>query len=149
MSNCDVGSGGFRLPCNIVAEHGIEDCDHLSHDCDDDDFGFLVGCGEAIVEDFDGGIVSACAESGHVKDVTDWHATAIDAAMAPELTAIEVVRRETDEGGDLLAAHLPKFRQQGDEGKARIGAIGCKGVFWRSCEQLHSTQVCGVSRRRA
>jgi hypothetical protein len=28
-------------------------------------------------------------------------------------------------------------------------AIGCSGVFCRSCEQLHSTQVCGVSRRRA
>ena len=28
-------------------------------------------------------------------------------------------------------------------------AIGCSGVFWsRSREQLHSTQVCGVSRRR-
>ena len=27
-------------------------------------------------------------------------------------------------------------------------AIGCKGVFWRSCEALHSTQVCGVSARR-
>ena len=25
-------------------------------------------------------------------------------------------------------------------------AIGCSGVFCRSCEQLHSTQVCGVSR---
>ena len=24
-------------------------------------------------------------------------------------------------------------------------AIGCSGVFCRSCEQLHSTQVCGVS----
>jgi hypothetical protein len=27
-------------------------------------------------------------------------------------------------------------------------AIGCSGVFWRSCEQLHSTQVCGVSESR-
>ena len=28
-------------------------------------------------------------------------------------------------------------------------AIGCSGVFCRSCEQLHSTQVCGVSASRA
>jgi hypothetical protein len=27
-------------------------------------------------------------------------------------------------------------------------AIGCNGEFCRSCEQLHSVQVCGVSRRR-
>ena len=26
--------------------------------------------------------------------------------------------------------------------------IGCSGVFCRSCEQLHSTQVCGTSRSR-
>jgi hypothetical protein len=24
--------------------------------------------------------------------------------------------------------------------------IGCSGVFCESCEQLHSSQVCGVSR---
>ena len=28
-------------------------------------------------------------------------------------------------------------------------AIGCSGVFCKSCEQLHSTQVCGVSPSRA
>ena len=56
MSNCDVGSGGFRLPCNIVAEHGIEGCDHLSHDGDDNDFGLFVDRGETVVEDLEGGI---------------------------------------------------------------------------------------------
>ena len=28
-------------------------------------------------------------------------------------------------------------------------AIGCSGVFCKSCEQFHSTQVCGTSRSRA
>jgi hypothetical protein len=28
-------------------------------------------------------------------------------------------------------------------------AIGCSGVFCKSCEQLHSTQVCGTSPSRA
>ena len=27
-------------------------------------------------------------------------------------------------------------------------AIGCSGVFCKSCEQLHSTQVCGMSASR-
>jgi hypothetical protein len=45
MSNCVVRSCGSRLPCKIVADHGIEGSDHLSHDSDDNDFGFLVGCG--------------------------------------------------------------------------------------------------------
>src|SRR5262245_13782062 len=49
MSNCVVGSGGSRLPCSTIAEHRVEGCDHFSHDGDDDDLGFFVGVGEAIV----------------------------------------------------------------------------------------------------
>jgi len=30
MSNGDVGSGGFGLPGDVVAQHGVEGCDHLS-----------------------------------------------------------------------------------------------------------------------
>src|SRR5262249_11412301 len=55
MSNCVVGSGGLRLPYSIIAEHSVEGCDHFSHDGDDDDLGFVVGVGEAIVEGFEGG----------------------------------------------------------------------------------------------
>src|SRR5947208_343715 len=47
----------------------------------------------------------------------DRHAAAVDAAMPPELAAIEVVWGETDEGGDLLAAHAAELWQQGDEGE--------------------------------
>src|SRR3954469_16728882 len=42
---------------------------------------------------------------------------AVDAAMSLELAAIEVVWGETDEGGDLLAAHAAELWQQGDEGE--------------------------------
>ena len=115
MSNCDVGSGCSRLPCGIVAEHGIKGSDHLSHDGDDDDFRFFVGCGETIVEDLEHRIVSARTESGHVEDITDRHSAAIDAAMSFEFTTVEVVRRNSDESRDLLAAHLPELRQQGDK----------------------------------
>src|SRR5215510_4996951 len=55
MSNCVVGSGGSWLPCSTIAEHSVEGCDHFSHDGDDDDLGFFVGVGEAIVEGFEGG----------------------------------------------------------------------------------------------
>ena len=95
MSNCVFCSGGFGLPRDIVAEHGIEGCDHLSHDRDDGDFGLFVGGGEAIVEDFESWVVSACAESSHVEDVTDWHTTTVDAAMSPEPAAVEVVGCKT------------------------------------------------------
>src|SRR5262245_29334967 len=115
MSNCVVGSGGSWLPCSTIAEHSVEGCDHFSHDGDDDDLGFFVGGGEAFVEGFEGGTVTACAEGGHVEDVTDRHPTTVDAAVSLELAAVEVIGCEADEGGDLFAAHLPEFWQQGDE----------------------------------
>src|SRR5204862_3316382 len=91
MSNCVVGSGGSRLPCSTVAEHCVEGCDHFSHDGDNDDLGFFVGGGEAFVEGFEGGTVTACAEGGHVEDVTDRHPTTVDAAVSLELATVEVI----------------------------------------------------------
>src|SRR5262249_35894910 len=91
LRNCVVGSGGSWLPCSTIAEHSVEGCDHFSHDGDDDDLGFFVGVGEAIVEGFEGGTVSACAEGGHVEDVTDRHPTTVDAAVSLELAAVEVI----------------------------------------------------------
>jgi hypothetical protein len=41
-----LASGGFGLPGDVVAQHGVEGCDHLAHDGDDDDFGLFVGGGE-------------------------------------------------------------------------------------------------------
>src|SRR6516162_8556284 len=131
VSNCVVGSGGSRLPCGAIAEHSVEGCDHFSHDGDDDHLGFFVGGGEAFVEGFEGGTVTACAEGGHVEDVTDRHPTTVDAAVSLELAAVEVIGCEADEGGDLFAAHLPEFRQQGDEceGQHRADA-------WHGSQQL-------------
>src|SRR5215471_2105837 len=122
MSNCVVGSGGSWLPCSTIAEHSVEGCDHFSHDGDDDDLGFFIGGGEAFVEGFEGGTVTACAEGGHVEDVTDWHPTTIDAAVSLEFAAVEVIGCEADEGGDLFAAHLPEFWQQGDEREGQHAA---------------------------
>src|SRR5262249_41532697 len=98
-SLCVVGSGGSWLPCSTIAEHSVEGCDHFSHDGDDDDLGFFVGGGEAFVEGFEGGTVTACAEGGHVEDVTDRHPTTIDAAVSLELSAVEVIWCKADEGG--------------------------------------------------
>src|SRR5262245_54870763 len=66
MSNCVVGSGGSWLPCSTIAEHGVEGCDHFSHDGDDDDLGFFVGGGEAFVEGFEGGTVTAKAATATI-----------------------------------------------------------------------------------
>jgi hypothetical protein len=131
MSNCVVGSVGLRLPGSIIAEHSVEGSDHFSHDGDDDDLGFLVGVGKTVGEGLESGIVSACAEDCHVEDVTDRHPTTVDTSVSPELATVEVVWCETDESGDLLAAHLPEFWQQGDEREGQHRADA-----WHRSEQL-------------
>src|SRR5688572_28653597 len=83
MSNC-VGSSGLWLPANAVAQHGVERGDHLAHDGDDDDLGLLARSGEALVECFEGGVITASAEGSHVEDVSDRHAAAVDAAVRSE-----------------------------------------------------------------
>jgi hypothetical protein len=59
------------------------------------------------------------SEGGHVEDISDRHSTPEDAAVSPELAAVEIVWCKTDERGYLLAAHLPEFWQQGDERKGQ------------------------------
>src|SRR5262249_24264031 len=115
MSNCVVDSGGSRLPCSAIAEHSVAGCEHLSHDGQDDDLASFVVGDEASVEGCEGWTVRDWTEGGHVKDVTDRHPATIDAAVSLELAAVEVIWCEADEGGDLLAAHLPEFWQQRDE----------------------------------
>src|SRR3954463_2573668 len=87
MSNCVGGLVGLGLPEDAIAQHGVQGCDHLAHDGDDDDLGLLARRGEAITEGFESGVVAARTEGGHVEDVTDGHTAAVDAAMAPELAA--------------------------------------------------------------
>ena len=118
MSNCVVGSDGGGTPLGVVTEHSVEGYDHLAHHSNDDDLGLFASGGEALGEGFKSGIVSACAQGCHVENVTRRHTTPIDTAVSFELSAIEVVWRETDEGSDLLAIDLAELRQRSEE---RIG----------------------------
>jgi hypothetical protein len=105
-SNCVVGSDGGGTPLGVVTKHGVEGHNHLAHHSNDDDLGLFASGGEALGEGFKSGTVSACAQGCHVENVTRRHTTAIDTAVSFELSAIEVVWRETDEGSDLLAIDL-------------------------------------------
>src|SRR4051794_28607747 len=112
MSNY-VCSSTLGLPASAVAQHGVKRGDHLAHDGDKDDLGRLAGGGEAVVECFEGGVVTAGAEGCHVEDVSDRHASAVDAAVSAQLAAVEIVGRETDQRGDLFAAHACKPKVNG------------------------------------
>ena len=48
----------------------------------------------------------------HVERVADAETTATDVALPAEPATIEVVRRQADQRGDLLAADLAEFGQQ-------------------------------------
>ena len=108
MSNC-VGSSGYGLLASAVAQH------ELAHIGDKEDLRLLAGSGGAVVECFEGGVVTAGTEGRHGEDVSERHAAAVDAAMSAELAGVEIEGREIDEGGDLFTAHAPDLRQQGDE----------------------------------
>src|SRR3954453_11122237 len=142
MSNCVGGLFELGLPEDAIAQHGVQGCDHLAHDGDDDDLGLLARRGEAITEGFESGVVAAGAEGGHVEDVTHRHAAAVDAAMSPELAAIEVVWGETDEGGNLLAAHAAELWQQGDEGEGEHRADA-----WHRGQARVTPREIGIKRR--
>src|SRR5215213_5248836 len=85
------------------------------------DLGLLVGEGKPFGEGFEVRVVSACAKRSHVENVSDWHATTIDAAVPLELAAVKVVWSEADERGDLFATNSTEFGQQCEEGKGKGG----------------------------
>src|SRR6478672_2384147 len=131
MSNCVVGSGGGGMPLGVVTEHCVEGYHHLAHHGDDDDFGLFASGGETVGEGFESGVVSACAQGCHVKNITHGLATPIDTAVSLKLSAVEVIGRETDQSGDLLAINLAEFRQRGEK---RIGEG--RADAWHGDKQL-------------
>src|SRR5262252_7300380 len=58
----------------------------------------------------------------HVERVADRCATSIDVALPTEPAAIERVRRQADQCGNLLAPYLPPLGQQGQQGIGERGA---------------------------
>jgi hypothetical protein len=61
-------------------------------------------------------------EGGNAQTTWRQPATTPDATHAFELAAVEVVGRDANQRCDLFAAHLAKFRQQGDEARAALEA---------------------------
>src|SRR5829696_6269250 len=113
MSNCVVEvaqkySDG-SIPRGVVANDRVQSSDHFPHDSDDDDLRFLSGRREALIEDFEHRIVAARRQGCHVEHSSDWCTATPDAADAFELTAVEIVRRNSNNRGYLLVVHLSEF----------------------------------------
>src|SRR4051812_8502898 len=104
-------SRGPGSPGNAVADHGVQSNDDLPHYGDDGDLRFLSSGCEALVKGLEGRIVATGSQGGHVEHSPDGCAPAPDGAHPFHLAAVEVIGREPDDGGDLLAVHLAKFRE--------------------------------------
>ena len=115
MSNCVVGSGGLWAPPDVVAYHCVEHSENFSHHRDYDDLRSLSSGVQAIVKEFERGVATTGDQGSHVEDAPNWRAAAPDATYTSEFSAVEVIRRNTDESRDLFAAHLSELWQQGNE----------------------------------
>src|SRR5262249_62093752 len=108
MSNCVVGSGGSWLPCSTIAEHSVEGCDHFSHDGDDDDLGFFVGGGEAVVGGFGGGAGKAWAGGGHVEDGPDGLRAPQEQRGSLKFPPSESEASRTEKGATTVGLSVPQ-----------------------------------------
>src|SRR5215211_5584507 len=115
MSNCVVApvpepSNGTGIPSDVVADHGVQGGDDFAHHSHDGDLRFLSSGREAFVEGLERRIVAARRQSRHVEYSPNGCAPTPDAAHPFHLATVEVVGRDADYSGDLLAAHLAEFR---------------------------------------
>src|SRR5215218_3887535 len=119
MSNCVVEAAQKYLdgsvPRGVVANDCVQSGDHFTHDSDDDDLRVLSGDREALIENLEDVIVAARRHGCHVEHSSDWGAATRNAADTFDLAAVEIVRRNSNNRGDLLVAHLSEFGQQGEE----------------------------------
>jgi len=109
-------------PAVTIAEHRIKGGEHFAHDRDDRDFRLLARGNEAMVEGAQCRVEPERGQGWHVERVADRCATSIDVALPTEPAAIERVRRQADQCGNLLAADLAEFGQQGQQGIGERGA---------------------------
>src|SRR6195256_6719256 len=103
-------------PNDVVTDHCVERGDHLAHHRHDRDLWQFAGSLETIVERLERGIPIAGAHRRHVEHLADVSTTTPDAPPALERAALEGVRRDADQRGDLLSVHAAKLGQQRNQG---------------------------------
>src|SRR6516162_5548859 len=144
-----VPAGVSVGPAVTIAEHRIKGGEHFAHDRDDRDFRLLARANEAMVEGAQCRVEPERGQGWHVERVADRCATSIDVALPTEPAAIERVRRQADQCGNLLAADLPEFGHQSQQGIGERGADAghraqqaeASGKVWLGCDQLGQTLV--------
>src|SRR5882672_5653170 len=136
--SCDGGGARGRVPHLTPREHRVEDDNQFAHAGDQRDFGLFALSAQPFVIGHDNRIVAGRgAEGRHIEQGADVSAPALDMALASMLTAVVVVRRDTDQPGGGFITDAAKLRQPseraGDEVIAEPGTLAMIARRARNC----------------
>ena len=129
MLNSELAQGDRGVPGAAVTDHGIEDCQELSHAGGLGDATGLPLCSWAFVEDADHRVPTGGAEHAHEERGTYRCPATPDHAFAAELAAVARPGSDADKGRDLLVSQRSEFREFGDQrSRERLGPT--PGTVW-------------------
>ncbi len=96
--------------------------DEVSHQSDEGDFGGLAPGDEMLITVFQGGVVTAGDECGHVKRFARQRSAATDKTFALPAAAFSCMRSHACQGGGLGAIEFAQFRHFGQQTDQRFRA---------------------------
>ena len=112
----------FFIPHGVVAQHGIEDGNHLSHTGSERDL-FVFAIGEkSLVTISDEGVMLNGSQHGHEQHGSYRGSAAAYPPFASESAAVAIEGGDTDQCGDLFIGQHAEFRQIGEQGIDDLGA---------------------------
>src|ERR1700737_1635558 len=103
-------------PRSVVANHGVEDGQHLAHDGDEGRFLFNPAVEQALVVIAQDRVVLHCAECGHVQHLAHRCAATGNMPAAVPLAAVILVGRDADQGTNHLAREGADFGKRRERG---------------------------------
>src|SRR3984893_12524211 len=109
-----------NIPFLAPRDHCVEDDDELAHAGGERNLRLLAVVDQAAIEGLEHGIVPGRGpETGHVEEVADPAAAALDVALALPSAAVVIVRRSPQQGGGDLVADFAEVRPYRDQSSER------------------------------
>ena len=101
----------------LIAQHGVEDRQKLTHARHEGDLGDLAGLSQSGIKPLQNRVVTHRREGGQIQHVTNGRTSTPHAPSPAQGAAVTIEWRDADQGGDLLAVELAQFGQTGDQGQ--------------------------------
>src|SRR5260370_38667006 len=94
-------------PFLATSDHDVENNDQLADAGDQGNLCLLALGDQATIEGLERRVVPGrSSQASHVEQIAGLAASPLDLPLAPPFTAIVIVRRDAQQGGDRLVAHL-------------------------------------------